>query len=253
MDVKVNFPCYSPAFEVNGLDKLKGKGEVMLLAVTGGIATGKSTVSRILEELGAPLIDFDLLARQVVEPGKPAWKAIMDYFGKEVIQEDGRIDRKRLSEVVFQDVEKRKKLEGITHPRIFEEFDRQVKEIASKDPDAIIQAGIPLLIELDLQPRFDQVLVVYAPQETQIDRLMKRDRISREAAKNILKAQMPIDEKLRLADFVIHNEGSLEETRKQVEAVWQELKKMRKKNTEARSQEPGVRRQETGDRIENNN
>jgi dephospho-CoA kinase len=214
----------------------------MLLAVTGGIATGKSTVSRILEELGAPLIDFDLLARQVVEPGKPAWKEIVDYFGKEVVQEDGRIDRKRLSEVVFQDVEKRKKLEGITHPRIFEEFDRQVKEIASKDPDAIIQAGIPLLIELDLQPRFDQVLVVYAPQETQIDRLMKRDRISREAAKNILKAQMPIDEKLRLADFVIHNEGSLEETRKQVEAVWQELKKMRKKNTEDRSQESGARR-----------
>jgi dephospho-CoA kinase len=235
---------------VNGLDKLKGKGKVMLLAVTGGIATGKSTVSRILEELGAPLIDFDLLARQVVEPGKPAWKEIVDYFGKEVVQEDGRIDRKRLSEVVFQDVEKRKKLEGITHPRIFEEFYRQVNEIASKDPDAIIQAGIPLLIELSLQHRFDKVLLVYAPQETQIDRLMKRDQISREAAKNILKAQMPIDEKLRLADFVIHNEGSLEETRKQVEAVWQELKKMRKKNTEDRSQESGARRQNTGARSQ---
>jgi len=217
----------------------------MLLAVTGGIATGKSTVSRILEELGAPLIDFDLLARQVVEPGKPAWKEIVDYFGKEVVQDDGRIDRKRLSEIVFQDVEKRKKLEGITHPRIFEEFYRQVNEIASKDPKAIIQAGIPLLIEFNLQHRFDKVLLVYAPQETQIDRLMKRDRISREAAKNILKAQMPIDEKLRLADFVIHNEGSLEETRKQVEAVWQELKKMQKKNTEDRSQETKYRSQES--------
>ena len=96
-------------FEGNGWDKLKGKGKVMLLAVTGGIATGKSTVSRILEELGMPLIDFDLLARQVVEPGTPAWKEIVDYFGKEVVQEDGQIDRKRLSEIVFQDVEKRKK------------------------------------------------------------------------------------------------------------------------------------------------
>jgi dephospho-CoA kinase len=231
--------------DMNMADKGRDKGKVMLLAVTGGIATGKSTVSRILGELGAPLIDFDLLARQVVEPVKPAWKEIVEYFGKEVVQADGQIDRKRLSEIVFQDVEKRKKLEGITHPRIFEEFDRQVKEIASRDPDAIIQAGIPLLIELNLQNRFDQVLLVYAPQETQIDRSMKRDRISREAAKNILKAQMPIDEKLRLADFVIHNEGSREDTRKQVEAVWQELKKMQKKNTEARSQESGVRIQET--------
>ena len=197
----------------------------MLLAVTGGIATGKSTVSRVLQELGAPLIDFDLLARQVVEPGKPAWKEIVDYFGKEVIQADGRIDRKRLSEIVFQDVEKRKKLESFTHPRIFEEFDRQVNEIASKDPNAIIQAGVPLLIELSLQDRFDKVLVVYAPQETQIARLMKRDRIGRQAAMNILKAQLSIDEKVHYADFVIRNEGSLEETRKQVEAVWQELKK----------------------------
>jgi len=228
------------------LDKLRGKGKVMLLAVTGGIATGKSTISRILGELGAPLIDFDLLARQVVEPGKTAWKEIVDYFGKGVVKDDGRIDRKRLSEIVFQDVEKRKKLEGMTHPRIFEEFDRQVKEIASSDPDAIIQAGIPLLIELNLQHQFDKVLLVYAPQQTQIDRLMKRDRISREAAKNILKAQMPIDEKLRLSDFVIHNEGSLEETRKQVEAVWQELKKMKNTNTEDRRQNPEFRRKETG-------
>jgi dephospho-CoA kinase len=220
----------------------------MLLAVTGGIATGKSTVSRILKELGAPLIDFDLLARQVVEPRKPAWKEIVEYFGEEVVQEDGRIDRKRLSEIVFQDVEKRRKLESLTHPRIFEEFHRQVKEIASKDPDAIIQAGIPLLIELDLQPRFDKVLLVYAPRETQIDRLMKRDRISREAAMNILRAQMPIDEKLRLADFVIHNDGSLEETRRQVEAVWQELKKMKNKNTEFRIQEKGDRKKAKGKR-----
>jgi dephospho-CoA kinase len=216
-------------------DKGKGKGKVMLLAVTGGIATGKSTVSRILGELGAPLIDFDLLARQVVEPGKPAWKEIVDYFGREVVQDDGRIDRRRLSEIVFQDEAKRKRLESFTHPRIFEEFHRQVKEITSRDPDAIIQAGIPLLIELNLQHRFDKVLLVYAPPKTQIDRLMKRDQISREAAMNILKAQMPIDEKLRLADFVIRNEGSLEDTRKQVEAVWQELKKMQEKNTGDRS------------------
>ena len=215
---------------MNMADQGRETDGFLVLGVTGGIATGKSTVSRMLKELGAPLIDFDLLARQVVEPGKPAWKDIVDYFGKEVVQEDSRIDRKRLSEIVFQNAEKRKKLENITHPRIFEEFHRQVKGIVLKDPDAIIQAGIPLLLELNLQQRFDEVLVVYVPQETQIDRLMKRDRISREAAMNILKAQMPIDEKLPSADFVIHNEGSLTETRKQVEAVWKELKKLQKKN-----------------------
>jgi dephospho-CoA kinase len=217
----------------------------MLVAVTGGIATGKSTVSRILEDLGAPLIDFDVLARRVVESGKPAWKEILDYFGKEVLQDDGSIDRKRLSDVVFQDEAKRKKLEGFTHPRIFEEFDRQVKEITSRDPDAIIQAGIPLLIELNLQHRFDKVLLVYAPRETQIDRLMKRDRIGREAVMSILKAQVPIDEKVRYADFVIHNEGSLENTRKQVKAVWKELKKMQKEKVQ------GTRKNKTVKRAEN--
>ena len=238
-------------------DEERGKRRIMLLAVTGGVATGKSTVSRILEELGAPLIDFDVLARKVVEPGKPAWKEIVNYFGKGVLQDDGRIDRKMLSAVVFQDEAKRKRLESFTHPRIFEEFQRQVEEVASGKPDAIVQAGIPLLIELNLQHRFDKVLLAYAPQETQIDRLMKRDRVSREAATNVLKAQGPIDEKVRYADFVIRNDGPLEDTRKQVEAVWQELKKMQKKNTEngiqntgCRKQKAGNRRKETGDRGE---
>jgi dephospho-CoA kinase len=125
-------------------------------------------------------------------------------------------------------MEKRKKLEGFTHPRIFEEFYRQVEQIAAKNPDAVIQAGIPLLIELNLQYRFDKVLLVYIPEEKQIERVMKRDGISREAAVNILKAQIPIEEKVGYADFVIHNERGLEETRKQVERVWKELKKAQK-------------------------
>jgi dephospho-CoA kinase len=179
-------------------------------------------------DLGAPLIDFDVLAREVVEPGKPAWEEIVEFFGRQVLQGDDRIDRKKLSEIVFRDMEKRKKLEAFTHPRIFEEFHRQVEHIAAKNPDAVIQAGIPLLIELNLQYRFDKVLLVYIPQENQIERVMKRDGISREAAVNILKAQIPIEEKVGYADFVIHNERRLEETRKQVEEVWKELKKAQK-------------------------
>jgi dephospho-CoA kinase len=221
--------AFPPAYdEVNRMNESRGQDNRFLLGVTGGIATGKSTVSKMLEELGAPLIDFDVLARQVVEPGKPAWKDIVAYFGRQILQQDQVIDRKKLSHVVFQDMEKRKKLESFTHPRIFEEFHKQVGEISAKIPEPIIQVGIPLLIELNLQYRFDKLLLVYIPREMQIERLMKRDAISREAAENILKAQLPIDEKVGYADFVIHNEGSLEETRKQVVDVWRKLQELKK-------------------------
>ena len=212
--------------ELNELETLRGKDNRLLLGVTGGIATGKTVVSKMLEEMGTPIIDFDIIARQVVEPEKPAWQEIVAYFGEQVLQEDRNLDRKKLSDIVFQDLEKRKKLEEFTHPRISEEFVRQVNEITDRNPDAIIQVAIPLLIELNLQYRFHKILVVYAPKEMQIERLMKRDGITRDAAANILKAQLPIDEKIGYADFVIHNEGSLEETKKQVEELWESLKKI---------------------------
>lgn len=197
----------------------------LIVGVTGGIASGKSTVSRMLEETGAPAVDFDVLARQVVEPGKPAFKEIIAFFGERVLQSDGRLDRKKLGGIVFADEDKRKALENMTHPRIVEAFLDQVAEIARRDPHAIIQAVVPLLFEVNLQHLVHKVLLVYIPREMQIERLMKRDGISREAAQNILKAQLPIEEKPAHADFVIHNEGTLEETRRQVEQVWEALKK----------------------------
>ena len=152
----------------------------------------------------------------------------MAYFGKQVLKEGRQIDQKKLSDIVFRDMEKRKKLEGFTHPRIIEEEARRADEIAEKNPNAIIQVAVPLLIEINLQHKFHKVLLVYVPREIQIERLMKRDGISREAAESILNAQLPIDDKLRYADFVIHNEGTLTETRRQVERVWEELKKAQK-------------------------
>jgi dephospho-CoA kinase len=208
---------------------LKRKDHCLLLGVTGGIASGKTAVAHMLKELGAPMIDFDLIARQVVEPGKPALQKIVDYFGKQILQEDGTLDRKKLSSIVFQDLEKRKKLEGFTHPPICEAFLKQVNEITDKDPAAIIQAVVPLLIEKNLQSMFDKVLVVYVPQEQQIERLTRRDSISKEEAAHMLRAQLPIDEKLQYADFVVRNEGSMEETRRQVEEVWCDLKKLQGK------------------------
>ncbi len=214
-----------------GLDemmrKVKGDGRHFLLGVTGGIASGKSTVSKMLSELGSPLIDFDLIARQVVEPGTPGLAKIVDYFGRQVLADDGSLDRKKLSDIVFGDMEKRKKLESFTHPPIYEEFFKQTDEIAAKDPGAIIQVSVPLLIELNLQYLFDKLLVIHVPDKVQIERLAERDGITLEEAANILKAQLPIDEKLQFADFVVDNTKDLAYTRTLVEEVWESLQKGR--------------------------
>jgi dephospho-CoA kinase len=229
-DVTTAFPMSYGG--IDQVEAIRGKDHRLLLGVTGGIATGKSTVVNMLRELGAPLIDFDLIARQVVEPEKPAWKDIVAYFGEQVLQEDRQLDRKKLSDIVFRDFEKRKKLEGFTHPRIFESFIKQLNGIVEKDPDAIILVDVPLLIELNLQYMFHKTLLVYVPRETQIKRLMERDGISEEEALSRIKAQMPIDEKVGYADYVIHNEQSLEETRRQALELWQTLRKNQTRKSE---------------------
>jgi len=209
-------------------ETIRGNDNRLLIGVTGGVSSGKTIVTDMLRELGSPIIDYDLIARQVVEPGKPAWKEIVDYFGRQVLQEDDNLDRKKLSKIIFQDIEKRKKLEAVTHPRIHEQFVNQLNVLSKKDPGAIIQVVIPLMIEQNLQHMFHRILLVYVPEEKQIERLVKRDKISEEEARNILNAQLPIDEKVGYADFVINNEGPLAETRKQVEELWQKLKQLQK-------------------------
>lgn len=226
MDVLKTFPMAYGGMKES--EEIRGKDNRLLLGVTGGVASGKSTVARMLEEMGAPIIDFDLLSRRVVEPGKPAWNAIVAYFGEQVLLPDKTLDRKKLSEIVFRDQEKRKKLEGFTHPRIYEEFVRLVKEHASQGPNAIIQVVIPLLIEANLQYLVHKLLLVYIPAEIQAKRLMERDGISREMAQSILAAQLPIEEKKAYADFIVDNSGPLDETKRQVEAVWQKLKDFQK-------------------------
>jgi dephospho-CoA kinase len=191
--------------------------------LTGGIASGKSIVAHMLEEMGSYVIDFDMLARLVVEPGRPAWEKIVDYFGKDILQDNGEIDRKRLSRIIFGNMEKRKRLEGFTYPLISDEFISQVDEIASNDPNAIIHAVVPLLFEAAMQALFHKVVVVYIPREKQIKRLMERDGITEGDAINILNAQMHIDEKIRRADFIVNNGNSIEETKRQVHNLWGNL------------------------------
>jgi dephospho-CoA kinase len=206
----------------------KEKNNCLVVGLTGGIASGKSTVSNMLVELGAPLIDFDLIARQVVEPGTHGFEAIVNYFGKQILIENGTLDRKKLSKIVFQDFEKRKKLESFTHPLIYEEFFKQINAIAKKDPDAVIQVSIPLLIEQNMQYAFDGLIIVYVSKKIQVERLAQRDGISIKEAANILKSQLPIDEKVGFANFIINNENTIKKTRKQVNKVWRDLKKIQK-------------------------
>jgi len=221
------FPVTHKIFET-AIKKFKRENNCLVVGLTGGIASGKSTVSDMLEELGAPLIDFDLIARQVVEPGTRGLEAIVNYFGKQILAEGGTLDRKKLSEIVFQDFEKRKKLESITHPLIYEEFFKRIDVIAKKDPNAVIQVSIPLLIELNMQYDFDNLIIVYVSQKMQVERLAQRDGISIKEAANILKSQLPIDEKVGFANFIINNEKTIKETRKQVNKVWRDLKKIQK-------------------------
>jgi dephospho-CoA kinase len=226
LDVTSAFPMAYGGIEM--LDSLRGKDNRILLGVTGGVASGKTTVANMLKELGAPIIDFDVISRDVVEPGKTAWKQIVDYFGEEILLEDKTLDRKKLSGIVFNDMVKRKKLESFIHPQIEVEFLKQVSEITKADPNAIIQVVVPLLIELNLQYLFHKLLVVYVPHEVMRKRLAKRDGISEDEAETILSSQLSIEEKLSYADFTINNEGTIDETKKKVEKLWEELKKVQK-------------------------
>jgi len=203
--------------------RIKGDDDRLLLGVTGSIACGKSTVTQMLENLGAPLINFDTIARQVVEPGQPALDEIVETFGRNVLLEDGSLDRKKMSSIVFGDFEKRKKLESITHPQIYESFFQQVNEIAAKKTDPIIQVEIPLLIELNFQYMFDRLMVVHITEELQVKRLAERDGINEEEAANILKSQLPVSEKIGFAQYVINNSGDLKDTEKQIIQAWESI------------------------------
>ena len=223
-DVTHAFPAAYGGEET--ISMLRGTDNRLLIGVTGSIATGKSTVAAMLEELGARTIDFDVLSRVVVEPGKPAWKDIVAFFGEQVLREDQTLDRQKLREIVFKDLQKKKKLESFQHPRISEEFIELVKQYAGEDPNAIIQVVVPLLIEVNMHHLFHNILMVYASEDEQKKRLMNRDGNSEEMAMNMIRSQLSVEEKKGFCDLIIDNSGSLEETRKQVEKLWQKLKKI---------------------------
>lgn len=192
----------------------------MRWGLTGGIASGKSTVSVWLEGMGAHIVDADRIAREVVAAGTPLLADIAKHFGKYILNEDGTLNRKRLAELIFQDPAERKWLQDLLHPAIRAEMRRQMDQFEAADPEGLVVADIPLLYESGLQDWFAGVLLVYVPREVQKSRLMARDGCTGAEADARLNAQMDIEEKKKMADFVIDNQGSPEESRRQLEAFW---------------------------------
>lgn len=191
----------------------------LLVGLTGGIASGKSTVSRQLAELGCRVIDADVLAREVVAPGEPAWHAVLEAFGREVLRPDGTLDRPRLGALVFADAEKRRRLEAITHPAIQARRDAILADLAARGFDGLVVQDAALLIEVGAARRVDRLIVVYADRTVQLERLMRRDGLDPAEAERRVASQMPLAEKVKLAHYVIDSSDSREETAAQVRAV----------------------------------
>jgi dephospho-CoA kinase len=189
-----------------------------VLGLTGGIGSGKSMVAQMFAKLGAVVIDADQVAREVVEPGQPALKEIAATFGPGVILPDGRLDRPKLASIIFTDPAERAKLDAITHPRIRTRMDELIK--ARRSGPGVLIVDIPLLYENKRANSVEKVIVVWVDPQTQLRRIQDRDRLSAEAARQRIGAQMPLDEKQARADHVIDNGGSREDTQRQVEAIY---------------------------------
>jgi dephospho-CoA kinase len=195
---------------------------VKIIGLTGGMASGKSLVAQILRELGAEIIDADVIAREVVEPGTEALREIVAEFGQVVLQPDGTLDRPVLGERIFRDPKARVRLNAITHPKIRRRIAERVEGLRCRRPGAIVVLDIPLL--LDTAPAdtyaLDGIVVVFVDEDTQAARLAARDSVSQTVARQRLGAQRPLREKVPLATWVIDNAGTPDATRRQVEALW---------------------------------
>lgn len=199
---------------------------MILVGLTGGLATGKSSVARIFQDNGAYVIDADELARQVVQPGKPAWRNIAQTFGAKVLNPDRTLNRAALAAVIFRNEAKRRRLNAIVHPRVAREQAKLTSAIVQKDPGAIIVYDVPLLFEAGVDKRVDKIIVVTADRATQIRRLMTRNGLTRAEAVRRLRAQMPLRAKIARADEVIDGTLSFAQTKSEVERIVSQLKSL---------------------------
>ena len=196
---------------------------MLVIGLTGGIASGKSTVSRYLRELGAKIIDADVIARELVLPQSSAWQEIVRHFGSEIIDEEGALLRKKLGEIIFRSSTERAVLNAILHPRIKQKIMEILSSLRNQKDIPLIVVDAPLLIEAGMVEIVDEVWVVAIPAELQRKRLIERDKISRAEAEERLAAQMPLQEKIKYAHRIIDNSGTIMETKKELDLFWQEI------------------------------
>ncbi len=197
---------------------------MLRVGLTGSIAVGKSHVCEVFRELGCHVLDADQTAREVVKPGTKGLSRIVEAFGNGVLQASGELDRKKLGAIVFADKDKRERLNAIVHPLVIEAQDEWIRGVEARDPDGIAIIDAALMIESGGYKRFDKLIVVWCEPEIQLQRLMKRDGLSKEDAKARIRAQMPQEEKKRFADHLIDTSAGFDETREQVKKVFAELK-----------------------------
>ena len=177
----------------------------------------------MLGEMGAYIIDADQIARSLVEPEKPAWKEIIDLLGPGILNEDGTLDRSKIADIVFQDVSKKEKLEAVLHPLIIAEEERRYQEIAGKNPQALVVVEAALLIESGNYRRVQKVIVVACDEKTQLERIAAQKEFAPEDVKRRISQQMPLSEKMKFADYIIHNDSGLSELRQKVENLFKQL------------------------------
>lgn len=197
---------------------------MLLVGLTGGVATGKTTVARAFRDCGAYVIDADLLAREVVKPGKAAWRDIVRVFGSHILLADRTLDRTALARIVFRDVRKLRQLGRIIHPRVAREQARLTREIARKDPHAVVIYDAPVLIEAGAHHRMDRILVVTADRQTQVARLIRRNGLTKAEALRRIRSQLPLSQKIQLADIVISGRLPLPKLKKIVAGRFAEFR-----------------------------
>ncbi|MEW5921779.1 MAG: dephospho-CoA kinase [Bacillota bacterium] len=208
---------------------------MLKVGLTGGIACGKSTVADMLVQKGALLLDADVLAREAVAPGQPAWQEIKAWLGNAYLLEDGTLDRQRIADLVFNSQAAREKMNAIVHPRVIALFRRHSSELEQKGAGKIQVWDVPLLIEAKMENEVDLILVVATREDIQVDRLRQRNGLTTAEARRRIRSQMPLTQKIRAADYVIYNNGTTDELQSRVDLFWKKIWKEKL----LRSQESG--------------
>ena len=197
----------------------------LIIGLTGGIVGGKSTVASMFRDLGAKIIDADKLGHSVILPNKPAWKKIVKIFGKDILQNDLTIDREKLGKIVFANQALLKKINEVTHPEITKIIKKEINlaRNATSNQEKVLIVDAALVYEAEMDGLMDKIIVVYINEDEQVKRLIKRNNLSKEEALQRVRSQIPMEEKAKMADYVIDNSNSLDKTREQVEKIWQSL------------------------------